>query len=432
VPGANLKLTIDLNIQLFVEDALRRKMRQTQAKNITAIVMDPRDGAILALANTPDFNPNLFYRFNPFQRRNRAVVDLYEPGSAFKVITAAAALDSGAVSINDHFYSAEGPIKVFGKSIRNHSPYGNLSIPEILWHSSNSGAVQIARSMDTQTFYKYIQAFGFGEQTQVDLPAESNGILRPLEKWEKSSIYFLAMGHEISATPLQMIAALSAVANGGYLVQPYVVAGIEANGEFRKTDAGGKQGRVIKRETATALAQALTGVVERGTATAAAIPGVSVFGKTGTAQRIQGMSYAKDKFNSSFVGFFPAEAPRYGMIVVVHDPRGAQVHGGDVAAPIFSEIGTRIMAYEGSLEPDQELVVFSSAPDWRGDLPTPPEHMDTMPDLSGLGIRNLLYKTRPLDLELVIDGKGRVVKQSPPAGAPIPGDRTCKVLLKEG
>jgi cell division protein FtsI (penicillin-binding protein 3) len=433
VQGSDLELTIDLNIQLFVEDALRRARARTSARAITAIVIDPSDGAVLALANVPDFNPNRFSAYPSKARGNRAVMGVYEPGSAFKVVTVAAALDSGSIRTDQKFLSKPGRIQVFDKSIRNHAPYGNLTLPEVLWHSSNSGAVQIALSMTPETFDRYIRRFGFGTRTGIDLPVESPGILRPLAEWERSSRHFLAMGHEISTTPLQMVTALSAVANGGLRVHPYVVRAIHhPDGRVEDRRPTAAPVTVIKPSVATYLARSLLGVVETGTARAAAIPGVAVFGKTGTAQRIQGRTYAKDKYNSSFVGFFPAEAPRYGMIVVVHDPKGTKVHGGDVAAPIFSEIGSRIMDYERARMPRQKLVVTSPVPDWSMERPLALSRPDAVPDFRGMGLRNLLQQSRRLGLRLTIKGNGRVVDQSPPAGAEIPADRRCSILLKEG
>jgi len=395
--------------------------------------MDPNTGAIKALANMPDFNPNQFTEASSFERKNRAVVDVYEPGSAFKIITVAAALDCGKIAMTDRYESEPGPIQAYGNKIRNHPPYGILSVPEILWHSSNPGAVKIALRMAPETFLGYIKAFGIGAKTDIDLPAESAGILHPLADWNKSSPYFLAMGHEVSATPLQMLVAASVIANGGKMVQPFVASRIvhpDGSGEDilpRKAPV-----QVIKPQTAALMAEALRGVVSRGTAKAAAIPGVRVFGKTGTAQRNDGGAYANDKYNASFVGFFPAEKPRYGMIVVVHYPKGAKFHGGEVAAPIFSEIGRRIMYYDQEMMPAKNLVVDAVMPNWPGravDLLQPAE---VMPDLRGLGLRNLMFQSKQLGIVIDLKGSGRVVGQTPPPGSPVPEDRTCRVLRKEG
>ena len=432
VIGANVQLTIDANIQLFIEDALRRASKRTQARNLTAIVVNPTSGAILGMANIPDFNPNRFGSYSSYKRKNRAVVDVYEPASAFKIITVAAALDSGTISPNQLYNCENGGIRIHDRFIKDNNAFGTLGVAQILWHSSNVGSIKIGRSMEQDTFYNYIKAFGFGEKTGVDLPAESSGILAPPEQWSKTSSAFLSIGHEISATPLQMLIAASAVANKGRLVRPYIAQAIHYDDGTEKDLTPNVQPRqVIKEETAALMVEMLKGVTSRGTAKKAQIPGVEVFGKTGTAQRFSGGKYSKNKFNASFVGFFPAEAPRYGMIVVVHDPRG-KVHGGEVAAPIFSEIGEHILQYEQAREPKKQLVVSVQTPNWPSPVSIGDPNGKVMPDFFGMGLRNLARQSQTMGLKLEIEGNGRVVSQTPVPGAPIPGTRICKVQLKEG
>ena len=431
--GSNVQLTIDANIQLFAEDALRRGMERTRARNITAIVMEVETGAIRAMANMPDFNPNRFSKYNSFTRKNRAVVDVYEPASAFKIVTVASALDAGTIAPDDIFYCEMGGIQVFDRYIRDNKKFDNLSISEILWYSSNVGAIKVAHSMPPETFYRYIENFGFGTKTGVGLPAESKGILRPRSEWSKVSSSFLSMGHEISSTPLQMLVAASVIANDGLRVKPYIVESIiRPDGQVESRRPTDPLVRVVKSRTARIMRRMLRGVVDEGTAEEAAIPGVSVFGKTGTAQRLAGGSYSRKKFNASFVGFFPAERPRYGIIVVVHDPKGRKVHGGQVAAPIFSEIGKQLYLYDQAKKPENRLVVSERTPNWPSRPLVSSDNESTMPDLTGLGLRNLLYQSHQLGIKLEIDGHGRVVRQSPEPGSPIPEDRVCNVFLKEG
>ncbi len=432
VIGANLMLTVDISIQLFVEDALRRGLKTTRAKNLTAIVMDPRDGAILAMANIPDFNPNHFSKYNPFQRKNRAVVDVYEPASAFKMVTVAAALDSGSISPTDVFYCENGGIQVYDRYIHDNKPFGKLDVARILWHSSNVGAIKIAHTIEPKTFFNYINAFGFGMRTGVDLPAESSGILTQPSEWTMVSSSYLAIGHEISATPLQMLTAACSIANGGLLVRPHVGSMIlHQDGSIEDIRPKIRPRRVIREETALLMAKMLRGVVEHGTAKAARIPGVSVFGKTGTAQRIDRGEYSRDKFNASFVGFFPAESPRYGIIVVVHDPQG-KVHGGEVAAPIFSLIGSQIVQYERVKAPENKLLVSTRTPSWPAKKVAGSASKKGMPSLIGLRTRDLVRQSRNKGLKLKIHGNGRVIRQTPKPGTPIPKDRICKVVMKEG
>lgn len=432
VIGANVQLTLDVNIQFFVESSLRRHMKITRAKNISAIVVEPRSGAILAMANMPDFNPNLFSKYSSFDRKNRAVVDVYEPASAFKIVTIAAALDSGAIRLDDMLFCENGGIRVYNTFIKDHQSFGNLSIEQVLWHSSNVGAIKVAQKMNAKTFAHYIREFGFGEKTGIDLPAESPGIFSRLASWTRVSHAFLAIGHEISVTPLQMLMAASVIANRGQLVRPYLAERIVyADGSVHELAPRDAPRRVIREETAAQMVAALRGVVARGTARAAQLPGVEVFGKTGTAQRLWKGSYSKDKFNASFVGFFPLENPRYGMIVVVHDPKG-KVHGGDVAAPIFCEIGRQILLYERAKLPRKRIVVSSSAPHWPSRPLPPVAGGGIMPDLNGLGLRNLIFQCQSMGLKVSFSGRGKVVDQVPPPGAPIPANRACKVMLKEG
>ncbi|CAM2006228.1 penicillin-binding transpeptidase domain-containing protein [Acanthopleuribacter pedis] len=430
--GAGVTLTLDANIQFFVENALRRALKQTRAKNITAIVMDPRDGRILAMANVPDFNPNQFGKYSAFERKNRAVVDVYEPASAFKIVTAAVGLETGRVRLNEVIDcdKKRGGIQVYDKFIRDHKPFGRLTVAEILWHSSNVGSVKIAQRVPEEQFYTYIKKFGFGQETAIDLPAESSGILRPLPRWSKVSSSFLSLGHEISVTPLQMLRAASAVANEGRMVHPYIVERVSyPDGTVVSGRPKAAPIQVITPRTAAKLVTALRGVVTDGTAQAAAIEGVSVFGKTGTAQRLQGSRYSRKSFNASFVGFFPEEQPRYGMMIVVHDPKGRKKHGGEVAAPIFAEIGEQIAAYDKSLSPRTRLPVYVDTPDWMERATIPSVAEGTMPDLNGLGLRNLMYQCGLLGLEVEIDGRGKVVGQWPTAGEPIPEDRRCQVVM---
>lgn len=430
--GQDLELTIDSNLQFFVENSLRRSLKTNRAANVSAIVMDPRTGAILAMANMPDFNPNAFSQFSSYERKNRAIVDTYDPASAFKIVSVAAALDAGAVSLDDMFFCENGAIQVGNRNIKDYKPFGKLSVREILWYSSNVGTVKIAQKLPRDTFYQYVRAFGFGERTGVDLPAEAAGILAPVEDWTATTPAYMSIGYEITVTPLQMLRAACVVANGGFLVQPHVVAASrDKRGRQVYAHPATEAPRVIRQATADQMRRALRGVVTEGTAKAANLTEVAVFGKTGTAQRLQGGSYLADRFNPSFVGFFPVENPRYGMIVVVHDPKGGKTDGGDVAAPVFAEIARQIVAYDRARTPGNYIVVDKGTPGWSPGVDLPDRH-DMMPNLKGLGLRDLLQICRRLGLDPELVGDGRVVAQLPRPGAPIPNSRVCKVILKEG
>lgn len=430
--GSNLQLTLDENIQFFVEQALQRGMDTTGASHITAIVVDPRDGAVLAMANAPDFDPNRYGR-NPDRLKNRALVDVYEPASAFKIVTVASALDQGIINLADQYDCERGGIRVADRYVRDWKPFGTLSVREILWHSSNVGTIKIAQQMKPEVFHDYIAKFGFGEKTGIDLPAESAGIFHPLNEWSAVSPSFLSMGYEISVTPLQMLMAAAVVANDGLRVEPYVVTRVIApDGTVEDMRPTKPPERVISSRTARLMAETLRGVVDEGTASKAQIPGVSVFGKTGTARRISKQGYSRSKYNASFVGFFPTEAPRYGIIVVVQNPKGKKIHGGDVAAPIFSEIGRQIVLYEQSRDFKRELRLFESTPDWPSNTADVAVSDNIMPNLEGLGLRNVLYLCGRLGIKPVFTGSGRVMSQWPFPGEPIPEDRICKVEMARG
>jgi len=431
--GANIKLTLDIHIQFFVENALRRGMERFEPENITAIVINPKTGGIYAMANVPDFNPNQFSKFNGFHRKNRAVVDVYEPASAFKIVTVATALDLGLLDMDRIFDCGRGGIQVYDTFIRDHKPFDKLNASEILWFSSNVGAIKIAHSIPRHEFHRYIEAFGFGRRTGVDLPAEAGGIVHPVSEWTNVSSSFLAIGHEIAATPLQMLLAASVVANDGLLIRPYICESMAlADGTVKDLKPTTPALRVVRSETAETLRQALLGVVSQGTAKKAQLDGVQVFGKTGTAQRTKGGGYSKKQFNASFVGFFPAEAPTYGIIVVVHKPLGRLQHGGDVAAPIFAEIAEQIVAYDQARHPSQVVEVEDRMPNWPSRQFNAESGGSRMPDLTGLRLRNLLYQCRQLGIKPQLEGAGKVVRQWPAPGEPIPQNRTCKVALSEG
>lgn len=436
VNGRNVTLTLDENIQFFTEEALRRGLLNTRAANLSAIVMDPQTGAIKAMANMPDFNPNIYYRFSSQERKNRAIVDCYEPASAFKIVTVAAALDLGTIDLDRRLFCEEGGIHVQDKFIHDHKPFGTLSVREILWYSSNVGAIKVAQTMPEDAFYRYIRKFGFGRRTGIDLPAEAEGIFHPLEDWSLVSSAFLAIGHEISVTPLQMLVAASVIANGGLLVHPHLgKTVVDADGRERDIRPQEPPRRVIRPEVATAIARALEGVVLDGTGKNAAVPGIRVFGKTGTAQRIQGRSYSKEKYNASFVGFFPLESPRYGIIVVVHDPKQGGVHGGEVAAPIFSEIARQIALYESDLPGlgRRRLPMMKDhRPAWSSPRVVERQQPGTTPDFSGLGLRSAILKGARLGVTLEIEGDGVVMHQSPQPGTPLEVGEVCRIILGEG
>lgn len=345
--GNDLVMTIDEGLQYIVEAELNNAMEQWRASAATVIMMDPFTGEILSIANRPAFNPNLRDRSNDSERRNRAITDCYEPGSTFKIIVGTAALEEEAVKLDTTFDCSRGAVEVGGRVIHDAHKHGVLTFREVIQKSSNVGSVMVGMKLGREKVYKYAKAFGFGEKTGIDLPGEVSGWIRTPDKWSGMSIGSIAIGQEVAVTPLQVLRAYSAIANGGFLVTPHVVSKvINPDGHILWSFKPDYK-RVISQRTAETFKGILKTVTEEGgTAKAAAVSGNSVAGKTGTAQMIDPVtkSYSKEKFVSSFVGYVPADNPRIAMIVVIYEPKG-QVYGGVVAAPVFRRIAENALSY---------------------------------------------------------------------------------------
>ena len=336
--GNNIIITIDENIQYIAEKEIANAMEEWQAKAAVAIMMNPRTGEILALANSPAYDPNFPGKAPGNSRRNRAITDLYEPGSTFKTILASAAVEEGVVSLDEEFDVSKGYIMVGRRPIRDVHRHKILKFQDVIQKSSNVGAVQIGLKLGKDNYYGYIRKFGFGEKTGIDLPGEVRGILRRPEDWSRTSLGALSIGQEIGVTPLQVLRAYAVIANGGIMMKPYIISEIiSPEGEILKSFSRKSEGRVVSVSTAEVIKDILKTVVEEGgTAEKAYINGNLVAGKTGTAQVTdpETGSYSKERFNSSFVGFVPADNPQLVLIVVIYEPEGS-AYGGTVAAPVF-------------------------------------------------------------------------------------------------
>ncbi len=349
--GYTVALTLDQSVQDICEQELDRAVATHRPDSAVAIVMRPSTGEILALASRPAFNPNDPEKEVP-NLRNRAVSDLCEPGSTFKIVTVAAALDQRIVSLGDVVFCENGKFSFAGRELNDHEAYGNLSVAEVLIHSSNIGAAKIAIHLGKERMHAAMRAFGFGERAFGDRsteawPGEVRGIVHPVRDWSLVSITRVAMGHEVGVTSIQMVGALSAVANGGNLMQPMIVRRVlDEKGTAVREFFPKVRRRVMDHKAARELTEALKRVVsQEGTAAKAAIPGFQVAGKTGTAQKIVNGQYAHDRHVSSFVGFFPADDPEICIYVMLDSPKGKEQYGGSVAAPVFREIGARVASY---------------------------------------------------------------------------------------
>jgi cell division protein FtsI (penicillin-binding protein 3) len=348
--GANVVLTLDEKIQYIAERELARLIAERHAPGGSVIVQDPNTGAILALANWPKFNPNAAVNVPTEARKNRAISDIYEPGSTFKLITLAAAFDQGLIRADEVFDCENGAMTVGGHLIHDHKKYGMLTVADILANSSDVGAFKIALRLGSPKFYDYIRAFGFGTPTGVDLPGESRGLLRRLDHWGSYSIASVSMGQEVGVTPLQMITAVSAVANGGYLHKPFVVQEIKHGEQELPVDSStdnSEPRRVIRAETAATLRHLMEGVILHGTGVKARLDGWTAAGKTGTAQKIDPATgrYSRTDVIASFIGFAPINNPAVVILVSVDSPAGYPHGGGDVSAPVFKRIAEQVLPY---------------------------------------------------------------------------------------
>jgi len=357
--GYQVHLTVDLNLQNIVENEIDAAVREYSPKKATIILMRPQTGEILAMANRPAFDLNQRSEAKPEQMKNRAICDMMEPGSTFKIVTAAAAINEHKFGLESFIFCEKGIWNYGGTPLHDHAAFSDLSVKDILVKSSNIGAAKMAVTLGDQKFYEYIRRFGFGERTGVELPGEIPGLIRSPSSWSKISITRIPMGHEIGVTPLQMATAMCTIANGGKLMTPRIVKSITtADGKTVSTLKPITLRQVITPQTANQIGTALRGVVsDRGTAAAAAVPGFTIAGKTGTAQKVGPHGgYEKGKEVVSFCGYLPAENPQFVGLVVLDDAqtKPEQNYGGTVAGPIFSRIAEKAARYL-DLEPHEEI-----------------------------------------------------------------------------
>jgi cell division protein FtsI (penicillin-binding protein 3) len=426
-PGSDIHLTLDSAIQHMAEKELEASILKYRAKAGVAIVVEPFTGEVLAMANYPPFDPNNYSKESAEQRRNRAVTDSFEPGSTFKTITAAAALEEGLVGKDDLFYCEMGKYSYAGKIIHDAHPHGWLSFAKILQVSSNIGFTKVAEKLKKDRFFKYIEKFGFGEPTGIDVPGEASGLLRKPDRWSNIDLATHAFGQGLSTTPMQMVMAYAAVANGGFLMRPFVMRrAVGPKGDVLLENQPHVVRRVISEKTATLLASILQDVTtEGGTGVMANLDGFDVAGKTGTAQKADPVhgGYAARKRVASFVGFVPANNPRLVALVLIDEPE-VNVYGGVVAAPVFRNIAQGALRHL-AVAP-QNPAPIPAAPSLPGppvrqlvkrpDVATPEASGDAAPDFVGLSLREALEKAQTLRLKVRLQGSGYVVKQSPAPG----------------
>lgn len=351
--GLNVILTIDEAIQHIAERELERVYKRYKAKGASIIIMDPHNGDILALANRPSFDLNEFASTGAESLRNKAVADLYEPGSVFKIVTASCAVEKNAVNIDQTFFCEDGEYYIGGRILHDHKPHGDLTFEEIIKKSSNIGMTKVAQVLGKKEVYEFIKLFGFNRPTGIDMPGEAKGILSPPHKWSATSISAIPIGQEIAVTSIQLITAMSAIANGGYLMKPRVVREIrDGGGNSIKTFEPVTVRRILSYESADKMRSILRGAVDNGTGKRAGLDGYTAAGKTGTAQKLEPDGrYSHAKFIASFIGFAPADDPKIVVLVSVDEPRPLY-YGGTVAAPVFKNTATDVLRYL-KIEPDR-------------------------------------------------------------------------------
>lgn len=441
--GATLELTLDERLQYATERALQSAVEANDATGGVAIVMDPESGEILAMANAPSFNPNLFSDAPPRARRNRAVQDLYEPGSTFKIVTMSAVLEEGVGTLETPLDVSAGQIRFGSRVIRDVRPYGVLSFRDVVVKSSNVGVIKMGLQLGQERMVRYVRRFGFGEPIGVNFPGESGGIVWEPSALTEGGLASVSMGYQIGVTALQMAAAASAVANGGELVTPRVVRAFIGADERVETVRHVVR-RSIQPETAAKLTGVMEEVVERGTGRAAQIDGYTLAGKSGTAAKIVDGRYSKSEYNASFVGFVPSRDPVATIVVVIDSPHAGSYYGGAVAAPVFREIAREVIrefAVPRTIEPEPPVIVAPGRPApvtgprtlrtaSRGEgLPTTSIPRGVMPDLSGLSARDAVRVLAELGVTATLMGDGVVSRQGIPAGAPVTRGTRCDLTL---
>ncbi|AXC10851.1 Cell division protein FtsI [Peptidoglycan synthetase] [Acidisarcina polymorpha] len=388
VPGENLVLTLDENIQFMAEQALDHAMERTRSINGTVVVQDPHTGQILALAIRPTFNPNDFRHATGDLRRNHAVSDVYEPGSTFKLVTYSAALEEKVTDPDKLIDCHGGQMNVAGRIVHDDHYNGVLSTSQALWESSDVAAIQLAQRMGPNTFYKYIRSYGFGERSGIEVPGETRGLLKPVRRWNPTTIGSIPMGQEIAVTPVQLITMASTIANGGMYLPPHILLAStdEVKGSPKLKPSAFHPGddlpdplpdgahRVISTLTAAQMRKMMEGVVLFGTGKNAQLNGYSSAGKTGTAQKIDiaTHTYSKSKYIASFVGFAPVNNPAITVAVIMDSPSDGGHHGAQASAPVFHELAQEVLEYLG-VPHDIEV---KSAPDMAKALASqgPQEH----------------------------------------------------------
>lgn len=447
-PGDDIYLSIDKNFQSILEDELRAGLKEYGGSSATGIIMNPNTGEVLALANVEDYDPNEYWKYTDFQRRNRAITDTYEPGSTFKTFTLASLIDQKLCRLNEKLFLENGTYKFQNVKIKDSHPLNTLDVVGVLEQSSNIGVAKLVQRIDDEKFYKYLRGFGFGNSTSITLAGETPGRLRKPNDWSKISKAYISFGYEVSVTPLQIISGYSAIVNGGVLYAPQLVLKqVKKNGELVKEFTPKEVRRVISAETSDIMRDLLRGVVKNGTGKKAYSEIISIGGKTGTSQKLVNGSYSKAQYNSSFVGFFPVEDPKVVCLILINAPDQGK-YGGLVAAPIFKNVAERIVlsnmdVFQQYINPDylkqnkftieneDQKTIAANETEINKVKQVNVTAKNRMPDLINCQVKDAIFALTKLGIKYKISGSGIITSQSIQPGQFISGKETCLLQCSE-
>ncbi|HIN26299.1 MAG TPA: PASTA domain-containing protein [Candidatus Marinimicrobia bacterium] len=450
--GSNIQLTIDLDYQVVLHEELRRRIDETSAISAMGILMNPQTGAILAMVSIPDFDANYPAKFPMETHKNRVLTDQFEPGSTFKFVAAAAALKHDLVNLQEEFFCENGQYTFAGQVVNDHEDYGLLTFPQIIENSSNVGMIKIAERIGPNRLYRTCRDFGFGMPTHISFAGESAGTLRRLESWSGFSLASVTIGQEVAVTTLQLAMAYSAIANGGFLMKPRLVSQIVNNtGKPIYREEPEVLRKISEPSVMKDLTAMLIQVVETGTGTSARIPGWSIAGKTGTAEKFIDGEYSASKYISNFAGFFPAENPQIVGVLVLNEPRYGLHWGGIGAAPIFRRVIKRIINMDDSIqilkdkykdkeEPLLMVDAYRNEPEKADLFPKSlstravftqiAQNENAVPDVRGMSLLQAKIVLRQFGYQTKFSGSGQVQWQSPKPGTFLAAGSICIIGLQ--
>ena len=443
--GKNIKLTIDLNYQSILQEELKKRKKETNSLSAMGVIMNPQTGAILAMASVPDFDNNYFSKYRINNHHCRAITDQFEPGSTFKIVAAVAALSEDKISLSEEFNCENGEFKYFNQTVKDHEPYGQLTLPQIIKHSSNIGIIKIAERLGSKTIHKYAKLFGFGSATNIGMQGETSGSLKPYKNWSRISVGQISMGHEVAVSAMQLATAFAAIANGGFLVKPYIVEQIvHSNNKIEKNVETRFKRKIANQKIMNEVKKMLRQVVSDGTGVEADIAGWEIAGKTGTAQKYIDGKYSDSEFISNFVGFFPLDEPQILGAIILDEPDAPLHWGGQGAAVAFKRIINRIINMDDKIRPPEKkqdtfVINKQKVPPVTEILKNrPPISLSTKTSLRTIKTPNLIGKSLKKAIEIInqaglkikIEGSGIVVSQKPRPGATLRSKDICLVTLK--